>query len=135
MANAVYPKYKELLLGTQTASSLTAGTVKVALIDTADYTYNTAHDFYDDVSAGVVGTPQTIGSVTVTNGLFDGADVTFSAVTGDPCEALVIYIDTAGAAGTDPLVAYIDTGVTGLPVTPNGGDITITWNASGIIQF
>ena len=135
MANAVYPKYKELLLGTQTASSLTAGTVKVALIETADYTYNTAHDFYDDVSAGVVGTPQTIGSVTVTNGLFDGADVTFSAVTGDPCEALVIYIDTAGAAGTDPLVAYIDTGVTGLPVTPNGGDITITWNASGIIQF
>lgn len=135
MANAVYPKYKELLLGTQTASSLTAGTVKVALIDTADYTYNAAHDFYDDVSAGVVGTPQTIGSVTVTNGLFDGADVTFSAVTGDPCEALVIYIDTAGAAGTDPLVAYIDTGVTGLPVTPNGGDITITWNASGIIQF
>ena len=135
MANAVYPKYKELLLGTQTASSLTAGTVKVALIDTADYTYNAAHDFYDDVSAGVVGTPQTIGSVTVTNGLFDGADVTFSSVTGDPCEALVIYIDTAGAAGTDPLVAYIDTGVTGLPVTPNGGDITITWNASGIIQF
>lgn len=135
MANAVYPKYKELLLGTQTASSLTAGTVKVALIDTADYTYNAAHDFYDDVSAGVVGTPQTIGSVTVTNGLFDGADVTFSAVTGDPCEALIIYIDTAGAAGTDPLVAYIDTGVTGLPVTPNGGDITITWNASGIIQF
>jgi hypothetical protein len=135
MANAVYPKYKELLLGTQTASSLTAGTVKVALIDTADYTYNAAHDFYDDVSAGVVGTPQTIANVTVTNGLFDGDNVTFSAVTGDPCEALVIYIDTAGAAGTDPLVAYIDTGVTGLPVTPNGGDITITWNASGIIQF
>ena len=135
MANAVYPKYKELLLGTQTASSLTAGTVKVALIDTADYTYNAAHDFYDDVSAGVVGTPQTIGNVTVTGGLFDGDNVTFSAVTGDPCEALVIYIDTAGAAGTDPLVAYIDTGVTGLPVTPNGGDITITWNASGIIQF
>lgn len=135
MANAVYPKYKELLLGTQTASSLTSGTVKVALVDTGVYTYNSAHDFYDDVSAGVVGTPQTIGSVTVTGGLFDGADVTFTAVSGNTCEALVIYIDTAGAATTDPLVAYIDTGVTGLPVTPNGGDISITWNASGIIQF
>ncbi len=134
MANAVYPKYKELLLGTQTASSLTAGTVKVALIDTGTYTYSAAHDFYDDIS-GVVGTPQTIGTVTVVNGLFDGDNVTFSAVSGATCEALVIYIDTAGAAGTDPLVAYIDTGVTGLPVTPNGGDITITWNASGIIQF
>jgi hypothetical protein len=135
MSNAVYPKYKELLLGTQTASSLTSGTVKVALVDTGAYTYSSAHDFYDDVSAGVVGTPQTIGSVTVTGGLFDGADVTFTAVSGNTCEALVIYIDTAGAAGTDPLVAYIDTGVTGLPVTPNGGDISITWNASGIIQF
>jgi hypothetical protein len=134
MANAVYPKYKELLLGTQTASSLTAGTVKVALVDTGTYTYSAAHDFYDDIS-GVVGTPQTIGTVTVVNGLFDGDNVTFSAVSGATCEALVIYIDTAGAAGTDPLVAYIDTGVTGLPVTPNGGDITITWNASGIIQF
>lgn len=134
MANAVYPKYKELLLGTQTASSLTAGTVKVALVDTGTYTYSAAHDFYNDIS-GVVGTPQTIGTVTVVNGLFDGDNVTFSAVSGATCEALVIYIDTAGAAGTDPLVAYIDTGVTGLPVTPNGGDITITWNASGIIQF
>lgn len=134
MANAVYPKYKELLLGTQTASSLTAGTVKVALVDTGTYTYDAAHNFYDDIS-GVVGTPQTIGTVTVVNGLFDGDNVTFSAVSGATCEALVIYIDTAGAAGTDPLVAYIDTGVTGLPVTPNGGDITITWNASGIIQF
>mgnify|MGYP001232360355 CR=1 FL=1 len=134
MANAVYPKYKELLLGTQTASSLTAGTVKVALVDTGTYTYSAAHNFYDDIS-GVVGTPQTIGTVTVVNGLFDGDNVTFSAVSGATCEALVIYIDTAGAAGTDPLVAYIDTGVTGLPVTPNGGDITITWNASGIIQF
>ena len=134
MANAVYPKYKELLLGTQTASSLTAGTVKVALVDTGTYTYSAAHNFYDDIS-GVVGTPKTIGTVTVVNGLFDGDNVTFSAVSGATCEALVIYIDTAGAAGTDPLVAYIDTGVTGLPVTPNGGDITITWNASGIIQF
>lgn len=134
MANAVYPKYKELLLGTQTASSLTAGTVKVALVDTGTYTYSAAHNFYDDIS-GVVGTPQTIGTVTVVNGLFDGDNVTFSAVSGATCEAMVIYIDTAGAAGTDPLVAYIDTGVTGLPVTPNGGDITITWNASGIIQF
>ena len=46
----------------------------------------------------------------------------------------VIYIDT-GVAGTSRLVAYIDTGVTNLPVTPNGGDITITWNASGIFAI
>jgi len=55
-------------------------------------------------------------------------------VTGNTVEALVIYVDT-GSAATSPLVAYIDTSVTGLPVTPNGGDITVTWNASGIFAL
>jgi hypothetical protein len=81
-----------------------------------------------------VGTPQTIGSKTFTNGVFDGADVTFTAVTGSSVEALIIYVDT-GVAATSPLVAYIDTSVTGLPVTPNGGNIAITWNASGIFAL
>jgi hypothetical protein len=134
MANAIYPLYKQALLDASSDSDLNDGTVKVALIDTADYTYSTAHDFYNDASAGAVGTPQTIANTTVTNGLFDGDNVTFTAVSGDPCEALIIYIDTGNAA-TSRLVAYIDTGVTGLPVTPNGGDITITWNASGIFQL
>jgi hypothetical protein len=47
---------------------------------------------------------------------------------------MVIYVDT-GTAATSPLVAYIDSGVTGLPVTPNGGNISITWNASGIFAL
>lgn len=134
MANAIYPKWKEALLQFSTNNDLDGQTVKVALVDTGTYTYSAAHDFYDDVSAGVVGTPQTIGTKTYTAGTFDGADVTFTAVSGATCEALVIYIDT-GVAGTSPLVAYIDTSVTGLPVTPNGGDITITWNASGIFTL
>lgn len=133
MANALYPKWKEAIVQATSGSALT-GTLKAALIDTADYTYNAAHDFWDDASAGVVGTPQTIGSVTFTNGLIDGADVTFTAVTGDPCEAIILFLDT-GTPSTSRLVAYLDTGVTGLPVTPNGGDISITWNASGIFQL
>lgn len=133
MANAVYPKFKEALLDALSNTDLNDGTVKVALIDTGTYTYNTAHDFYDDLS-GVVGTPQTIANTTVTNGLFDGDDVTFTSVSGNSVEALVIYIDT-GVTTTSRLVAYIDTGVTGLPVTPNGGNIAIAWNASGILQL
>ena len=133
MANALYPIWKQNLLDFVANNDLSAGTVKVALVDTGTYTYSAAHDFYNDVS-GVVGTPQTIGSKTFTNGVFDGADVTFTAVTGATCEALVIYIDT-GSSATSPVVAYIDSSVTGLPVTPNGGDITITWNASGIFAL
>lgn len=133
MANAIYPLYKQALLDASADSDLNDGTVKVALVDTGTYTYNAAHDFYNDLS-GVVGTDQSIANTTVTNGLFDGDNVTFTAVAGNTVEALVIYIDTGNVA-TSRLVAYIDTSVTGLPVTPNGGDITITWNASGIFQL
>lgn len=132
MANAIYPLYKQALLGGSTNIALT-GTVKAALVDTGTYTYSAAHDFLDDLS-GVVGTAGAIGTPTVATGLFDGDNVTYTAVTGNSVEAIVIYIDT-GVAGTSRLVAYLDTGVTGLPVTPNGGDITITWNASGIFQL
>lgn len=133
MANALYPKWKEQLLQFTANNNLSAGTVKVALV-TAGYTYSAANQFYSSVSASVVGTPQTIGSKTFTNGVFDGGDVTFTAVTGSQVVSLVLYIDT-GVAGTSPLVAFLDTGVTNLPVTPNGGDITITWNASGIFAL
>ena len=134
MANALYPLWKEQLLQFTTNNNLSAGTVKVALIDTGTYTYSAAHQFWSSASAASVGTPQTIGTKTFTNGVFDGANVTFTAVSGASVEALIIYIDT-GVAGTSPLVAYIDTSVTGLPVTPNGGDITITFNASGIFAL
>jgi|SanBayMetagenome_1026888.scaffolds.fasta_scaffold55275_2 hypothetical protein len=133
MPNAIYPKYKEAVLQSSANSSLT-GTVKAALVDTGTYTYSAAHEFLTSLS-GVVGTAQTIGATkSYTNGVFDGGDVTYSAVTGNTAEALVLYIDT-GTAGTSRLVAFIDTGVTGLPVTPNGGDINVTWNASGIFQL
>jgi hypothetical protein len=107
--------------------------VRVALVDTGTYTYSAAHEFLTSLS-GVVGTAQLIGTKTFTNGVFDGDNVTYSAVTGNSVEALVIYIDT-GTAGTSRLVAFIDTGVTGLPVTPNGGDISVTFNASGIFAL
>lgn len=133
MANAIYPIYKAAILASLSNSDIDTGTVKVALVDTGTYTYSAAHDFYNDLS-GVVGTPQTIANTTVTGGLFDGDNVTFTSVTGNSVEALVIYIDTGNTA-TSRLVAYIDTGQTGLPVTPNGGNITITWDAAGIFQL
>lgn len=127
MANALYQKWKEAIIQASANSSL-GGTVKAVLVDGADYTFSQSHDFLDDVPSGArVGTPQTLGSKTYTNGVFDAADITFSAVTGDPCEALIIFIDT-GSEATSRLVAYIDS-ATGLPVTPNGGDITIAWDS------
>lgn len=137
MANAIYPLYKQSLLNADANSALTGtGTTGlfVALVDTGTYTYSAAHQFYSSLS-GIVGTDQEITSVTLTNGTVDGGNVTFSSVSGSSVEALVLYRKNAGANTTWRLVAYIDTGQTGLPVTPNGGNITITWNASGIFTL
>lgn len=133
MANAIYPKYKEGILQSAANTNLSSGTVKAALVDTGTYTYSSAHQFLSSLT-GVVGTAVTLGSKTLTNGTFDAADATWTAVSGATAEAIVLYVDT-GVAGTSPLVAFLDTGYTGLPVTPNGGDITVVWNASGIFTL
>lgn len=138
MANVVYPKYKEALLGAAANSSLNASEgstgVFAALVDTGTYTYSAAHEFYSSLS-GIVGTDQEITTKTILNGLFDGDNCVFPSVSGNSAEAIVLYRKNAGANTTWRLVAYIDTGVTGLPVTPNGTNININWNASGIIQL
>ena len=138
MANALYPLWKqEILKGTANNllnSAEGATGVFAALVDTGTYTYSAAHQFYSSLT-GVVGTDQEILTKTQVSGTFDGTDLTYTAVTGASVEAIVLYRKNAGANTTWPLIAYIDTGVTGLPVTPNGGSITVTWNASGIFTL
>lgn len=127
MANKLYDKAREAFANGDI--DLLNDTIKVVLIDTADYTVDLAnHDFLDDIPAAArVGTPVALTNKSTTAGVFDADDVTFTSVTGDICEALVIYQDT-GVEATSRLIAYIDTATSGLPVTPNGGDIVITWD-------
>lgn len=115
-----------------------ADTIKVQLVD-ADYTYNAAHDFLDDVPAGArIGTAQTIGSKTfgtVAAGVFDGADVTVPSVTaGDTVVGYVIYNDTPATDATKPLLVFVneDAAAGAISIATNGGDIGVTWSASGI---
>jgi len=134
MASGLFDKYKEAItfpgtLGTTSgdAVDLETDTIKVALVDHGVVDPNlSTHDYYDDISSAVVGTPQTLTSKTNTDGQFDAADVTFSSVSGNTCESLVLFKDT-GTPSTSMLIAKIDSG-TGLPVTPGGGDITVEWD-------
>lgn len=138
MANAIYPIYKQNLLAGTAGYDLDNNTVAdgpyLALIDTGTYTYSQLHDFYNDL-AGVVGTDQRIASPSVVNGTFDGADLLFTSVTGATVEGFVIYRHNSGANTTWPLVEYYDAAGGGLPLTPNGGNITVTFNAAGIFTI
>lgn len=134
MANAIYPAFKQALLDAATNADMNVNTVKVMLLNIGTYTYSSTHDFLNDVT-GSVGTAQIITTPTVTSGTFDGDNVTFTAVAGTTSVgALGIFIDTANST-TSRLVAYMDSNITGLPFTTNGGDVTITWNASGIFAL
>jgi phage tail sheath gpL-like len=127
MANVLYDLARESFLKGEISWS--ADNIKTVLVDTATYTVNTATDqFLIDIAAGErVATSANLTTKTTVAGAGDADDVTFTAVTGDVSEALVIYQDS-GAEATSRLIAYIDT-ATGLPVTPNGGDIAVQWPA------
>lgn len=138
MANAFYPKYLESCLDPSMSGGgvdMNTDTIKVALLD-GTYTYSTAHEFFSSASGDVVGTPVTLTSPTVTGGVFDADNATVTAVTGAAVAAYVIYKDT-GNPSTSRLIAYYDTDGNSDPisVTPNGGDITVTWHASGIFAL
>lgn len=131
MANALYAKFKEGLL--DGIFDLNTNTIKAALVD--GYTPNlSTHNALDDVTGAggtIVGTAATLASKTITDGAFDAADVTFTAVAaGSSPDYILIYQDGASDAARY-LIALIDTttGVT-LPVTTNGGDITVQWGAN-----
>lgn len=125
MANQLYSKAREAFLKGEI--NWLSDTIKVVLVDTDDYTVNVVgHDYLNDVPSAARVATATLSSKSATNGAADAADATFTAVTGDFCEALVIYKDT-GAEDTSPLIAYIDDGLN-LPVTPDGSDIVVQWS-------
>lgn len=122
MSNLVYGKARDKFLN----GALNWGTMtfKAVLVDAADYTINANVDeFLSDIPSG--GRVATSAALTTSSalGVANASNFSFSAVTGDPSEIIVIFHDT-GTATTSDLVAYLDT-ATGLPVTPNGGNINV----------
>lgn len=119
------------------APNLSTATIKVMFVDAADDVPVATDDFIDDILAAgrvpaIASCPalasKTIG--TVAAGAFDSADPVFTALTGDQVEWLIMFEDSGVEATSDLLAAY-DTFTSGMPLTPNGGDVTVVVNASG----
>lgn len=126
MANALFAKGREGFALGQIA--WVANDIRAILIDAADYTVNLAtHTYLSSVPAAArVAVSGTIAGRAATDGVCSASNITFSNVTGDPSEALIIYQHT-GSDATARLIAWIDT-ASGLPFTPNGGNLDIAWD-------
>lgn len=142
MANALFTPFRNNQLSLAAAAvDFDTDTIKAMFVDHADDTPNAStDDFIDDILSAArtpaIASCPILGTVTIGTlgaGVFDAADTTFTSLTGDPCESLILFKDT-GTETTSRLIAFWDT-ATGLPLTPNGGNVVVQWNGSGIIQF
>lgn len=112
-------------------------TIRVCLLKDDYSPVIDTHEFFSDLGANVVGNAGAAArtscpALTLIDpalGVCDANDATLTAVPGSVgiCNYICIFKDS-GVDGTSPLLALIDT-ATGLPITPNGGDITIQWDA------
>lgn len=125
MANQIYDLGLQGIL--DRTINLGGGQVTAGLLRGA--TFDDSHEFLADVTgagATLVGHALLTGE-TFANGVYDAADVALGAVTaGSACSAIILYQDT-GTPSTSRLIAFWDTGI-GLPITPDGGAVTIDWD-------
>jgi len=86
-------------------------------------------------SPGIALTTEAVTKDTVNNrGEFNADAVTWTALDAGsaPVQAAIVYKFVTNLTSSLP-IAFIDTG--GFPFTANGSNVTITWNAEGILQF
>lgn len=136
MASALYPSFKASLLTQNPSIDLDTDNIR-AIFVTSSYTYNSAHDFFDDLTntVGDGGTARANGellaSKTTTGGVLDAADTVFASVTGTDINAIVLYKDDGSADATSALIAYID----GISLTVTAAQVTIQWDAGASAIF
>ena len=131
MANSAW--YPNGILNLCKASiDISADTLKLIGV-TSTYTFNTAHNDYADLTNVVAGTETAaLTSKTTTQRTLDFANPTLvDPGSGGPVDAFVLFKDT-GVAANDLLIAYIgSTDTSGLPLTLDGTNDTMTLNNSG----
>jgi hypothetical protein len=138
MSNFLFTNYRNIVF--QAPPNLSSATIRAMFVDHADDTPVIGDDFIDDIASAArvpaLASCPALGSKTfgtVAAGVFDAADTVFTALSGDQSESLIL-VEDSGTESTSDLIARWDT-ATGLPLTPNGADVTVQWNASGIITF
>lgn len=145
MASFLYTNFLDHCLGKTAAvgtrPDIDTDSIRVGIVSGADYSEAVANDTWDDVGAYTLNAcyngeaTQTLADIAINDGVLDNTqDITFTGVAIDgvkDVDAIVHYLAT-GVIGNDTLICFHD-GFT--PVTPNGGDIVVQYNVSGIFSL
>jgi len=136
MANALFDPGREGFLDGTVQWNATP-THKVLLVRA--YTYNAAHKFVSDVTTAggtIAATSSALTTKTATSGAAGADTAVFSVVaSGAAIPAMIVIQSSAVGGGADVaataqrVIAFIDTASGTLPVTPNGGEIDVAWDA------
>lgn len=140
MADGVYDEFRNGILGngTHAQPDLDTNDIRVGLRDEGVTAINltTQVDLADVTSAHVDVTDALAGKTvgTAGTGAFDHTDETITAVSGATVESLDYFDYATATDATSPLMWNID-GWTGLPLTPNGGDVILAPAAGGVFSI
>lgn len=129
MASQLFPKGAGHLLGASTKVDLVADNIKFLFYSGA---ITTTWEFVGDMTgASIIARSGNLAGKTTTNGVFDANDNTVTAVSGSAFTHVVLYDDTPATDAGKQLVAVFDVA----SYTPDGTDITVVWNASGLFSI
>ena len=132
MANYLYDNGRQAFL--EGSISWNDDNIRCILIDNEYYSPTSTDEFLSDIpSEAQIATSDVLSGKSTTAGMAGANSISFIAVRGPTCEALVIYQDS-GDDATSRLIAHMDT-ATGLPITPNGSDVVINWNYGRIFKI
>lgn len=140
MADAFYEEGRNNVMGggVHANTDFNTNDIRVGLRDEGTTAINLSTQVdLADVSSAHVGTATALASLTVGSaavGAFDHADETYPSLSGATVESLDYYDYETAVAATSPLLFNIDSW-TGLPLTPNGGDVILAPAAGGVVQI
>ena len=138
MATVVHTDWLNGMLGNPTHSAIDFDTdnIDASLLDQTDSGAITAGTVdYDEVNGATVVATTNVSVSSISGGIvtLTGA-ITFTSVTGDAADYLTVW-KNSGSAATSPLAITWDSASTGLPVTPNGGDINVNWASNQLVTL
>jgi hypothetical protein len=131
MATVKHTEWLTSMLGNATHSFIDLNTddIELSLLDQTDSGTIDATDVdYDDIDTPTVVATGDI-TVTVSGATASSTGLTFTSVTGDAADYLTAW-KNSGTPSTSPLIITWDSATTGLPVTPNGGNIAVTFSGN-----